>query len=301
MTTQSDMKTIASVSEMQKMCSQIRMSGRRIGLVPTMGFLHEGHLSLIRIARQNADVVVVSIFVNPIQFGPAEDLAKYPRDIDRDTRLCIREGVDILFCPIAEDMYDVDHGVFVEEAEISHSLCGLSRPGHFRGVLTVVAKLFNIVQPGIAVFGQKDAQQCRLVQKMVRDLNFQLEIVVGATVREADGLAMSSRNVYMSSAERQIASRIPRALELAKHLYESGVRDGAVIRGGMTELLGNDRCVQIDYIDLRDPGDWESVDVLRGPVLVAMAVRVGKVRLIDNMLIGSDAVPPGSLPRPLPQ
>lgn len=294
------MKTISSASEMQKTCLQICMKGQKIGLVPTMGFLHEGHLSLIRIARQNADVVVVSIFVNPIQFGPAEDFAKYPRDMERDTHLCTQEGVDILFCPTTGDMYKTDHGVFVDEVEASQSLCGLSRPGHFRGVLTVVAKLFNIIRPGIAVFGQKDAQQCWLVRKMVRDLNFQVEIVVGATVREADGLAMSSRNVYMSATERRTAACIPRALELAKHLHRTGVQDAAVIRGGMTDLLKKEGSVLIDYIELRDPESWKSVDILRGPFLVALAVRVGRVRLIDNMLIGADAVQPKSLPRPLP-
>ena len=292
MASQSDMKIITSAAEMQKTCLQISRAGRRIGLVPTMGFLHEGHLSLIRAARKHADVVVVSIFVNPIQFGPSEDLAKYPRDMERDTRLCAKESVDILFCPAAEEMYEPNHGAFVDEVEMSHSLCGLSRPGHFRGVLTVVAKLFNIVQPVVAVFGQKDAQQCWLVKKMVRDLNFPVEIVVGTTVREADGLAMSSRNVYLSATDRRTAACVPRALELARHLRESGVNDSAVVKSRMKDLLGREPSVQIEYVELRDPVSWKPVDVMKGAVLVAMAVRVGGVRLIDNMIIAA-AVPPG--------
>lgn len=295
------MKIVDSAADMARMCLQIRRSGRTIGLVPTMGFLHEGHLSLIRLAGQKTEVVVVSIFVNPIQFGPGEDYERYPRNMARDTALCTGEGVDMLFCPGAGDMYDAGHSVYIEERDLSCRLCGLSRPGHFRGVLTVVAKLFNIVQPDIAVFGQKDAQQCRLVQKMVRDLNFQAEVIVGATVREEDGLAMSSRNVYLSAEERRSAVCIPLALDLARNLHLSGLRDAVEIKSRMRALVEQNPFAKIDYIEILDCRSWKPVDVLRGPAIVALAARIGKVRLIDNTTIGDDVAPPGSLPRPLPQ
>lgn len=292
------MNVIKSVADMAEICLQSRRSGKTIGFVPTMGFLHEGHRSLIRLAGTMADMVVVSIFVNPIQFGPGEDLDRYPRDIVRDTGLCDSEGVDTLFCPAVEEMYADGRTVYVEECDISRSLCGLSRPGHFRGVLTVVAKLFNIVQPDIAVFGQKDAQQCRLVQQMIRDLNFQIELIAGPTVREADGLAMSSRNVYLSSEARRDALCVPRALDLARQLYEAGIRDTGEIKGGMKTLIGNHSLVRIDYIEILDGASWKPVEILKGPALIAIAVKVGSVRLIDNMTIGDAVVPPESLPQP---
>lgn len=295
------MKIIKSVTDMAKICLQSRRSGRTIGFVPTMGFLHEGHRSLIRLARCKADTVVVSIFVNPTQFGPGEDYDRYPRDIVRDTGLCEGEGVDILFCPAAGEMYVAGHTVCVEEGVISRSLCGMSRPGHFGGVLTVVAKLFNIVQPDIAVFGQKDAQQLRLVQQMVRDLSFQIELIAGPTVRESDGLAMSSRNVYLSAEARRSAVCVPHALDLARRLYEAGMRDTAEMKDRMKTLIGNQQLARIDYVEILDCDSWKPAEMIEGPSLVAIAVKFGSVRLIDNATIGDAAEQPESLPPPLRQ
>ncbi|MEI6807688.1 MAG: pantoate--beta-alanine ligase [bacterium] len=295
------MKIITSVADMAGTCLQSRHSGKTIGFVPTMGFLHEGHRSLIRLARSRVDIVVVSIFVNPTQFGPGEDFDRYPRDMVRDTGLCAGEGVDILFCPEVRDMYAEGCSVSVEEGHISHSLCGLSRPGHFSGVLTVVAKLLNIVRPDVAVFGQKDAQQCRLVQQMIHDLNFQVELIAGPTVREADGLAMSSRNVYLSEEARRDAVCVPLALGLARQLYEAGTRDALDIKDRMKTLIGKYSLARIDYVEILDRARWKPVETLEGPGLVAIAVKVGSVRLIDNITIGAAVVPPESLPQPLRQ
>ncbi|MEI6971555.1 MAG: pantoate--beta-alanine ligase [bacterium] len=295
------MKTITSVSTVSAECISARKSGKTIGFVPTMGFLHEGHLSLIRLARQKADVVVVSIFVNPTQFGPGEDFDKYPRDMDRDAAMCSSAGVDILFCPDASDMYTQGHSVFVDEEMVSESLCGLLRPGHFKGVLTVVAKLFHLVQPDFAVFGQKDLQQCRLVQKMVRELDFQVRIEVAPIVREDDGLAMSSRNVYLSSAERCAAVCVPGSLALAGDMLESGVDDVDEIRRRMRELIGRTQVASIDYIEFLDYQTWKPVKMVRGQCAIVMAVRIGKVRLLDNIMIGGDAGQRVFLPRSLPR
>lgn len=288
------MKIITSPSAVAGECLQVHRAGRTIGLVPTMGFLHDGHLSLIRLARQKADVVAVSIFVNPIQFAPGEDLDRYPRDVDRDVRLCSAEGVDFLFCPEAREMYNPNHSVFIEEEVVSHALCGLSRPGHFKGVLTVVAKLFNLIRPDIAVFGQKDAQQCRVVMKMVEELDFQVQVVVGPTVREKDGLAMSSRNVYLSAGERRVAVCIPRSLELARKLFESGTRTTSRIKSEMRALIDRVPDARIEYIETIDSRSWKSVDVIEKPCVVALAVRIGNVRLIDNITIDDGAEPRAS-------
>jgi len=280
-------KTIRSVAAMRDLCREARRSGKRIGFVPTMGFLHEGHLSLFRIARRESDLLAVSIFVNPAQFGPAEDLAGYPRDPERDGRLCEQEGVDLLFCPPVEEMYAGDSSVVVDEDPLSRGLCGASRPGHFRGVLTVVAKLLNIVQPDVAVFGQKDAQQARLVQRMVRDLSFPVRIEIGPIVREPDGLAMSSRNAYLSDQQRRRAACLHEALQLASRLYAEGERNAASIVSRMGDLVrAGDLPVRIDYMVAIDWETLEPVDRIEGKTLIALAVQVGPARLIDNILVG---------------
>jgi len=262
----------------------LKRAGQRIGFVPTMGCLHEGHMSLMRLARERTDSVVASIFVNPIQFLPGEDLASYPRDFERDERLCREAGVAAVFYPSPEEIYASDHSVFVDETRLSRGLCGGHRPGHFRGVATVVAKLFNLVMPDVAVFGQKDAQQARLIQRLVRDLNFSVEIVVGPIVREPDGLAMSSRNRYLSASERQDALCLSRALELAENLYRRGTRDWKVIREAMAVCMAD---VKIEFIELVDNSTLEPVGSMDGKVLVALAARVGSTRLIDNTVLGA--------------
>lgn len=280
------MDIIRTVEGMRERVSAARRKGQRIGFVPTMGYLHEGHMSLVRTARERSDVVVVSIFVNPTQFLPGEDLARYPRDFERDRGLCEREGVAVIFAPGPEGMYTAGHSVFVDEQKLAAGLCGASRPGHFRGVLTVVAKLFNIVQPDVAVFGQKDAQQARLIQRMVEDLNFPVEIVIGPIVREPDGLAMSSRNKYLSAGERQDALCLVQSLGLARDLYGRGVRDAAGIREAMAAHIARFPSASVDYIEAVDYDTLTPVNDLRGKVLIALAVRVGKTRLIDNAILG---------------
>ena len=270
---------------MQKAALALRAQGRTIGFVPTMGYLHDGHASLMRIARARADVVVASIFVNPTQFGPQEDLNKYPRDFERDEIICRGEKADIIFYPTPENMYLPDHSVYVAEEKLSSGLCGASRPGHFRGVATVVAKLINIVQPSFVVLGEKDAQQLRVLKRMVRDLNFPVEIVPGPTVREPDGLAMSSRNKYLSSDERRQAVCLRHALNRATELYRSGTRDAESLCDAMIEVIGKCPSAKIDYIDLVDDSTLEPVRTLNKPTLVALAVYVGKTRLIDNITL----------------
>jgi len=252
-----------------------------------MGSLHEGHASLVRSARDLCDVLVVSVFVNPIQFGPREDFVRYPRDLDADARLCERAGADVLFCPEAKDMYAPDHSVFVDETSLAAGLCGRSRPGHFRGVATVVAKLFNIVLPDVAVFGQKDAQQVRVIEQLVRDLNFPVRIVVAPTVREADGLAMSSRNVYLSPAERRRAADVPRALDAAKARFAAGERNAARLRETVITSLGDGQpAVVVDYVEIVDYTSLTAVETVESGALLAIAVRIGATRLIDNVRLG---------------
>lgn len=264
-----------------------KRSGKRVGLVPTMGYLHQGHMSLVHLAHERTDAVVVSIFVNPIQFLPGEDLANYPRDFERDERLCREAGVTAVFYPAPEELYAADHSVYVDETRLTMGLCGRHRPGHFRGVATVVAKLFNVVLPDVAVFGQKDAQQCALIQRLVRDLNFPVEIVIGPIVREPDGLAMSSRNRYLSAPERQEALCLHRALELADDLYRRGSRDVKVIREAMGGCIAAVPAVNIEFIEFVDNSTLEPVTAMTGKVLVALAARVGTTRLIDNTVLGA--------------
>jgi len=271
---------------MQALSRAARQQGKRIALVPTMGALHEGHLSLVRIARPLADRLVVSLFVNPTQFGPGEDLDRYPVDIETDRALCEAEGVDTLFCPEADSVYAPDHSTYVRESSLSTGLCGAARPGHFRGVTTVVAKLFNIVQPDVAVFGQKDGQQVAVIERMTRDLDFPVRIVTGPIVREADGLAMSSRNAYLSPEERSQAVCLVQALRLAERLYGSGERSAARLRESMRDMIDRYSLARSEYIELVDRTTLQPVERVAGPVLVALCVHLGSTRLIDNTLLG---------------
>ena len=276
------MKIICTVHEMQETARVLHRAGKQIGFVPTMGFLHAGHLSLMALAGEQTDTVVASIFVNPTQFGPNEDLDAYPRNFERDEQLCREAGVDYLFYPSAADMYPPGASVYVSEDRLSRVLCGASRPGHFRGVLTVVAKLFNIVLPDVAVFGRKDAQQLRLIEQMTEDLNFPVTIVSGPIVRETDGLAMSSRNTYLSPTERKEALCLRKALDLAERLYAGGERSAKRISGAMNELLASVPSARVDYISLVHWQDLTPVQELGGDILIALAVFIGKTRLIDN-------------------
>lgn len=266
----------------------VRWRGRRerVALVPTMGFLHEGHLSLMRLARARADRVVVSLFVNPTQFGPREDLDAYPRNFERDCALCGAEGVDALFAPGAEGMYASDHSVYVVEEDLSGGLCGESRPGHFRGVLTVVAKLFNLVRPDVAVFGEKDAQQLRLIRRMVRDLDFPVEIVGGPIVREADGVAMSSRNANLSAEARAQATVLKRTLDALAEAAGEGVVEEKRLRQRAAAVLASAPLGELDYLDFVDDETLRPLrGRLRGRVLMAIAVRFPGARLIDNHVV----------------
>ncbi len=279
------MKVITSVRIMQAEAERLRAKGKTIGFVPTMGFLHEGHLSLIRIARKEADVVVASIFVNPTQFGPNEDLSTYPRDFKRDEALLRAEKTDILFYPPAAGMYPEPNLTWVEVEELTRDLCGASRPLHFRGVATVCAKLFHIVKPHFAVFGQKDAQQVLVIKRMVRDLNFDMKIRVGPIVREKDGLAMSSRNTRLSPEERQDAVCLSQALVLAREKIREGERSASRIIEAMQRHIASRDRTRIDYIRIVDPLTLESAGTVDRDVLVALAVFVGRTRLIDNAII----------------
>ncbi|MBI5685207.1 MAG: pantoate--beta-alanine ligase [Verrucomicrobia bacterium] len=280
------MEIIQSVLAMQAWSRAARAAGRRVGFVPTMGYLHEGHLSLMREAKRRADLCVVSIYVNPTQFGPKEDFSKYPRDFDRDCKLCESVGVDAIFAPTNDEMYPAGAATtWVEETAVSERWEGTSRPGHFRGVCTVVAKLFNCVLPDVACFGQKDAQQCAVLRRMVRDLNFPLEFVVCPTVREPDGLAMSSRNVYLSPTERKEALALRQSLDLARRELAAG-RTIDEVSAAMTELIASKPSARIDYIAFVDAETLLPVKRHEpGRTLVAMAVFVGRTRLIDNELM----------------
>lgn len=254
-----------------------------VGFVPTMGFLHEGHLTLVKRAKAENFIVVVSIYVNPAQFGAREDFGAYPRDLDRDLELLRKEGVDIVFVPSDEEMYPPGFSSWVDVEKVTERLEGASRPGHFRGVATVVAKLFNVVQPARAYFGQKDAQQVVVIKKMVADLNMNLEVVVVPTVRENDGLAMSSRNVYLDPKERQAAIVLFKALTLARQLSDGGEKDAEKIRRQMTVVIKREPLAQIDYASIADAQTLDELDLLDRPAVAVLAVRIGKTRLIDNV------------------
>jgi pantoate--beta-alanine ligase len=277
------MKTISTFDDLKTL--RFSLTGT-VGLVPTMGYLHEGHLSLIRTAREECDHMVVSIFVNPTQFGRDEDLSKYPRDLERDLSLISPLGVDLVWTPTAEMMYPPSYQTWVEVEALTKFLEGSMRPGHFKGVTTVVAKLFNGVQPHKAYFGQKDAQQVAVIRQMVRDLNFPIQLVVCPTVREADGLAMSSRNKYLTVDDRQAATVLFRALSVAKDAYMKGIRDAEMLRTIMKDTLASEPRAQIQYVSCADYNTLEELDVVKGKTLLSMAVMLGKTRLIDNFVLG---------------
>lgn len=279
-----DMKIIRTVTEMQKLSDELRKD-KRIAFVPTMGYLHEGHLALVRRVRELAGIVVVSIFVNPIQFGPTEDLARYPRDFERDRALLEKEGTDIIFYPDDGQMYLDGFTTYVEVKKLEDHLCGKTRAGHFTGVATVVAKLFNIVKPHYAVFGQKDYQQLTIIERMVKDLNMDVEIVPYPTIREHDGLAMSSRNTYLSETERKKALLISASLKRAQEMADAGEKKADTIRKAVEEILHREDGIEIEYIDICDTATLEDVPAITGRAVLAVACRVGKTRLIDNTIL----------------
>lgn len=277
-------KIIKSVTLLQKEIARLKRKGLNIGFVPTMGYLHEGHLSLVRAAKKENEVVIVSIFVNPLQFGPAEDFKEYPRDLKKDARF-LKGLCDIIFIPVLREFYRDDFCSFVEVKGFSDTLCGRSRPGHFVGVTTVVAKLFNAVLPDAAYFGQKDAQQALIVRKMTADLNFPLEIKVMPTVREKDGLAMSSRNAHLSSKERSDAVVLFQALKSAEHMASRGIRETARIRQTLAGFINRTASARIDYIEIVDKKNLTPLRQIDKEALLLLAVFIGKTRLIDNTLL----------------
>jgi len=281
-----DMLRITLPSAMQELGLVWRREGLTVGLVPTMGYWHEGHLSLMRWAREHCDVLVASIFVNPTQFGPGEDLENYPSDLERDSDLAREAGVDALFTPVRDDMYAPDHGTWVTVPELTTNLCGRSRPIHFRGVATVVCKLFNLVQPTFAVFGEKDWQQLAVIRKMTRELDIPVRIEGRPIMREADGLAMSSRNVYLTPEERAVAPHIRKGLLLLEDMVRSGETDAAALRAAVGKYYEERIPMgRLDYLELVDPATIETVERVRADVLAAVALRLGKARLIDNIHI----------------
>jgi pantoate--beta-alanine ligase len=280
------MQKITTVSEMQALAGSLRAQGKTIGLVPTMGALHDGHLSLIKLAAQKADVVVVSVFVNPAQFGPSEDFNKYPRDLERDAGLCEKTGAHILFAPTNGEMYPKGYSTYVTEERVAKPLEGASRPTHFRGVTTIIAKLFNVTRPTFAVFGQKDAQQAAVIMKMTADMNFQVGIVVAPTVREEGGLAMSSRNRYLTNTQRAESLAISGALAHAKDMVANGERRVDRLVAEVTHLLGEKRRIRIIYVSIVDSRTMEPArEVIPGESLMVIAAWVDEVRLIDNMIL----------------
>ena len=283
------MEVIEGVGQMQVRAERLRQAGHTICLVPTMGFLHEGHLTLMRIGKAHADILILSIFVNPTQFGPSEDYEAYPRDTEGDLLKAGQMGVDIVFMPRADEMYGEGFQTKVSLGNLPRHLCGRSRPDHFDGVATVVAKLFNITKAHLAVFGQKDYQQLAVITRMVRDLNMDIEIIGAPTVRELDGLAMSSRNSYLDPDARRSALCLKEALDLADGMVKQGERDARVVKGALEKLIEGFPLTRIDYVSVCDPVTLDPVETMRGETLVALAVRVGKTRLIDNRILSADA------------
>jgi pantoate--beta-alanine ligase len=280
-----EMMIITSPKEMLDYCNSARINGKTIGLVPTMGAFHEGHLSLMRNARTENDLVVTSIFVNPTQFGPKEDFNAYPRDLESDSKLASQVGVDVIFAPTVNDMYPNGYATFVNVERITEKLCGASRPGHFRGVTTVVAKLFNIIRPHKAYFGQKDAQQCVVIKRMAEDLNFGIDILIMPTIRETDGLAMSSRNKYLNDQERQSALVLSKSLSMAKDMIKSGQTNAVDILQNMKKMIDAEPLAKIDYISIVDGETLDDLIEIKANTLIALAVFIGKTRLIDNVII----------------
>jgi pantoate--beta-alanine ligase len=279
------LKIYTSIDEMRSASRAARQSGRRLGLVPTMGALHEGHLSLVRAARSSADIVAASIFVNPTQFGPNEDLAKYPRSFERDRDLLQREGVELLFAPSVEEMYPAGAVTWVTVEELSNKLDGRSRPGHFRGVSTVVSKLFHIVEPDVAFFGQKDAAQVAVIRRMVRDLNLPVHITICPIVREADGLAMSSRNAYLDPEQRKEALVLQRSLLVVQQLIEQGESSASNLIVAGRQEFADKPSVRLDYFEIVNPDTLDPIQAIEDRALIAVAAYVGSTRLIDNLLI----------------
>jgi len=284
------MKICSTIAEARAACRAARASGKRLGLVPTMGALHEGHLSLVRAAKAQCESVAVSLFVNPTQFSPTEDLSKYPRQFDRDRQLLEKEGVHILFAPSVDEIYPsgltpANDATWVTVEGLSEKLDGRSRPGHFRGVTTIVAKLFHIIEPDAAFFGQKDAAQLAIIRRMVRDLNFPIEIVACPIVREPDGLAMSSRNSYLNADERARALVLHRALEQVQQMFQAGERSGATLTAAAKEAFAAQPQVVLDYCEIVDPDTLRPIDQISRKTLVAVAAYLGKTRLIDNLIL----------------
>ncbi len=289
------MKIARSITELREMLRHYRYGSdpesifreQSIGFVPTMGYLHQGHLSLVEMSKKDNDVTVVSIFVNPTQFAPNEDLDTYPRDLDRDSRLLEEMGTDVLFFPDAADIYPEDYHTYVEVEELGTKLCGKSRPSHFRGVVTIVLKLFNMVQPGFAYFGRKDAQQAVIIKKMVADLNLPVTIRTAPIVRDTDGLALSSRNVHLSVEEREAALNLPRALKEAQKMIGSGIRDAVEIRNVILDKLKSEPLIKVDYVEIVRLNNLEPLQTIEPEnTLTAAAIWVGKTRLIDNFILG---------------
>ncbi|MBS4306753.1 pantothenate synthetase [Campylobacter vulpis] len=278
------MQIINNITDLKKVIKEWKSQNLSIGYVPTMGYLHEGHLSLIKKASQN-DKIIVSIFVNPMQFGVNEDLATYPRDLERDAKLCENEGVAVLFTPSVEQMYPKGFSSYVDMDSLTDKLCGAKREGHFRGVCTILMKFFHLITPDVAYFGQKDAQQCAVVKHMVEDLNLDLKIEICPIVREKDGLAKSSRNVYLNEAERKAALVLSRAIFLGENLIQKGERESKIILQAMREELQKESLARIDYIELVNPKTMENLERIEEGVLGALAVYIGKTRLIDNFLL----------------
>lgn len=279
------MKVVGTIKEVRELVKEWKKNGETVGFVPTMGYLHEGHGSLITKARENNDKVVVSIFVNPMQFGPTEDLDSYPRDLEKDSKFCESLGADLIFHPEPEEMYHDDFSSYVDMSVLTEELCGLSRPVHFRGVCTVVTKLFNIVQPDNAYFGQKDAQQLAIIKHMVQDLNVDINVVGCPIVREEDGLAKSSRNTYLSPEERKAALILSKTVKLAKELIDAGEKDADVVVAKMKENIETEPMAKIDYVKAVNGLTMQQQKEIKAPMLIAMAVYIGKTRLIDNMIL----------------
>jgi pantoate--beta-alanine ligase len=279
------MEIIVQTKEMQRRAEQRRREGMIIAFVPTMGYLHEGHLSLMQEGRKRGDCLVTSIFVNPTQFGPAEDYDRYPRDLKQDLKLIQKVGVDICFTPSVAEMYPDGFQTFVEVERVTQSLCGISRPHHFRGVTSVVAKLFNIVKPHLAFFGQKDYQQLITIKRMVKDLNMDIEVVGMPTIREPDGLAMSSRNAFLNPKKRKEAARLYRSLVKGKELFAQGERSAATILQEVKRIIEEEKSADIDYVKICDAHTLEDIEEIKGEAIIALAVKMGKTRLIDNIIL----------------
>ncbi len=280
------MKIIKDIKEIQKLTKNLKREGKSIGFVPTMGYLHEGHLSLVRESIKENSITFVSIFVNPTQFGPAEDFSSYPRDLERDRKLLENEGVDYLFYPTSETMYPSGYSTFVNVTFLDETLCGRRRKGHFRGVVTVVLKLFNIVQPHSTYFGQKDAQQALIIRQMIKDLNLNIRFRVLPIVREKDGLAMSSRNRYLTAEERRQAVALFKSLKKAEELFENGERSSLKIKQEILKILYSHDLLKIDYVEIVDLAKLRPLNIIKDKALVAVAVYLGKARLIDNTILG---------------